>query len=176
MFQKYKYIWYKLSTKSRGLQRVQLKVRSRVRKSSLECSGRWYVGELLDCWRVMDSMDWVRLWPQSQTCQNRLDGQQSQCLSWTLRNRGWVVKACNQGRWNGQKCKILNTAGVVQPKKWDLGGAPANHRSQSKCSDLYSMFLKSVGALLRERELLCSTHLVDTCLFSSLCSRSHSTH
>lgn len=69
----------------------------------------------------------------------------------------------------------LNIAGVIRPKKGDLGGASAKHKSQSKCSDLDSMLLKSGGHCLG-RELLCSTYLVDTCLFSSLCSRSHSTH
>lgn len=86
-----------------------------------------------------------------------------------------MVKAFNQVRWSGQKCKILSIAGVVRPKKGGLGGASAKHKSQSKGSDLDSMLLES-GGLCLGRELLCSTHLVDTCLFSSLCSRSHSIH
>lgn len=144
MYQKYKYIWYKLSTKSRGLQGEQLRVRSRVRKSSLEGSGRWYVGELLDCWRVMDSMDWVRFWPRVRLVRiGWMDSKDSVSAGpWEM---GRVVKASKQGRWSGQKCEIWNIAGVVRPKKGDLGGASAKHESQSKCSDLDSMLLKSGG-------------------------------
>lgn len=143
MYQKYKYIWYKLSTKSRGLQGEQLWVRSRVRKSSLEGSGRWYVGELLDCWRVMDSMDWVRSDPGPDLSEQA--GWAAKTVSVGPWETGRVVKASKQGRCSGQKCEIWNIAGVVRPKEGDLGGASAKHESQSKCSDLDLMLLKSGG-------------------------------